>query len=98
MSFTYLNQGKRLKMEIEEFISTRPHSGRRGSPAIPVGTRLYAIKYENGGYFSYSYINKTEAEESIENSRLQGTDNEYYREWNVVDDKEKTLHYGILNS
>lgn len=86
----------RIKMEIEEFISDRPKRGRRGSPAIPEGYTLYAIKYVGYvGYYTYSYVNRKDAEECIENMRIQQTDNSYYYPWNVVKDKQDTLHYGV---
>lgn len=97
MSFTFNNQGRTIKMDIEEFIIDRPKRARRGSPAVPSGTKLYAIRYETGGYFTYSYVNRKDAEECIENSKLYRTNNEYYREWNLVQDKQDTLHYGANN-
>lgn len=92
MCHTISNQGRRVKMEIVEFVTTRPHHGRRGSPKIPTGTKLYAIKYDTGGYYTYSYQDKNDAINCIENSKLYKTDTEYYREWNVVKDMEDTMH------
>ena len=96
MNLTIDNQGKVIRMKIVEFKTTRPHFGRRGSPAIPTGTTLYALEYETGGYFTYSYIKREDAETCIENGKLYQTNTEYYREWNLVMDKENTLHYGSL--
>jgi hypothetical protein len=83
-------------MSIVEFTTDRPKHGRRGSPAIPTGTKLFAIRYAKGGYYTYSYIERKDAEECIENMRLQQTDNEYYYPWNVVLNIQDTLHYGIF--
>lgn len=82
----------RIKMSIEEFITKRSHNGRRGSPKISAGTTLFAIKYENGGYFPYSYEDRKDALNCIEMMKHQGTDTDKYKEWNVVWDIENTMH------
>lgn len=89
-------KAQRVKTKIVEFKTNRPKHGRRGSPAIPEGTILYAIKYLNtkGGYFTYSYLHKADAEQNIYNSALYQTDNEYYYGCNVVYDIQNTLHTG----
>lgn len=86
----------RVRTEIVEFQTDKPKRGRRGSPAIPEGTTLYAIKYlhSKGGYSTYSYLHRKDAENAIEMSRIQQTDNERYYEWNVTYDIQNTLHYG----
>lgn len=93
MNLTVDNQGKLIELTIEEFVTTRPKKGRRGSPAIPTGTTLYALRYSTGGYFTYSYLRKETAQKSIENSKLYRTNTEYYREWNLSKTPEDTLHY-----
>lgn len=90
----FQNQGKRVKMIVEEYTTTIKHNGRRGSPAIPTGTKVYVIRYEIGGYYTYSFLHEKDAHEIIETMRQYGTDNEYHREWNLVDNPEKTMHYG----
>ena len=84
----------RIKMSIVEFETKRIHNGRRGSPRIPIGTKLYAIKYEyaKGGYFTYSYESKQEAQEVIDEMISHDTDTDKYWEWNVVFDVDATMH------
>lgn len=83
---------------IVEFTTNRPKFGRRGSPAIPAGTKLFAIQYLNrkGGYFPYSYLNYEDAKKCIEGGRKYSTDNEFYYEWNVIYDIQNTKHCGLL--
>lgn len=92
--FTYKRQGRKVKQTVEEFITKESHNGRRGSPRIPSGTRLYAIRYENGGYFPYSYFSRKEAEKVIEAGRIEHIDTEFYRQWNIVWNKDETRHVG----
>ena len=82
----------RVGMEVVEFITNKHHSGRRGSPAIPRGTTLYAIKYSVGGYFTYSYQNQDDAIASIKNMIKYDTDNMRFYPFNVVSELDDTLH------
>jgi hypothetical protein len=86
-----------IGMEIVEFTTKRPHNGRRGSPAIPAGTKLYALKYANGGYFTHSYIDKADAQACIDNSILYRTNTNRFREFNLVRDVEDTMHVSPRN-
>jgi len=83
---------QRVRMKVVKFTTERPKRARRGSPAIPEGTTLYAIQYDKGGYFTYSYQNYTDAQDSADNMRLHETDNMFYYPWNVVHDIQKTVH------
>ncbi|MCI0617565.1 hypothetical protein L0244_31715, partial [bacterium] len=88
-------KNRRVKVEIVEFTTDRPKLGRRGSPAIPSGTKLFALKYiGKDGYYTYSYLNREDAENCIEGSKLYQTDNEFYYHWNMVMNIQDTLHYG----
>jgi hypothetical protein len=75
-----------------EFVTDRPKNGRRGSPAIPAGTTLFAIAYAKGGYFPFSYMRRGDAEESRQTQRNSGTDNEWYYPWNVTMNIQSTKH------
>lgn len=81
----------RVKTEIVPFILQRASKGRRNAPKIPAGTTLYAIKYELGGYFTYSYVKREHAELAIQNSRDQQTNTFQFYGFNVVDDANDTL-------
>lgn len=89
-------KSQRVSTQVVEFTTNRPKAGRRGSPRIPKGTILYAIKYLNrsGGYFTYSYENKQDAIDCIQRQKEDQTDNEFYYPWNVTYDIQDTLHVG----
>lgn len=91
---TPTNQGHTVRMEIVPYTTTRPHAGRRGSPRIPEGTELFLLRYVHpkGGYYTYSYMDRNDAEQCIANGKLHGTNTEFYMEWNRVFDAEKTMH------
>jgi hypothetical protein len=80
--------------EIVEFVTNRAKRARRGHPEIPKGTTLYAIRYNHpkGGYFSYSYIDRADAQHCINNGEKSKCDTEKYYEWNVVYDIQDTVH------
>lgn len=102
MKFTGMNytqqqrddMSRRVAMKIVKFVTDRPKQGRRGSPAIPEGTTLYAIAYHHvkGGFFTYSYMNRDDAQKAIDNTKMHQTDNEFYYPWNVVYNVQDTLH------
>lgn len=87
---------RKVAMSIEEYRTQKEHNGRRGSPRLPSGINLYCIKYELGGYFTYSYLNRLEAEFVMRAMQEHGTDTQRYYDFNVVDEPEKTLHVGKL--
>jgi hypothetical protein len=84
----------RVKTEVVPFVKLIKSKARRGSPSVERGTTLYAIKYELGGYFVYSYMTRERAEEvrlaSIDNQ----TDTFQFYGFNVVDDTEWTMPVG----
>ena len=82
----------RVGMEVVEFITNRHHSGRRGSPAISKGTKLYAIKYSIGGYFTYSYQSKQDAINAIENMIRYESDNMRFYPFNLARELDDTMH------
>lgn len=88
----------KVDMKIEEYITTRAHHGRRGSPTIPSGTKLYLIKYVNKpGYFTYGYMKRSDAESCIQNMKENETDNEFYYLWNRVSIPEDVMHVSPRN-
>lgn len=97
--WSFSNQGEVVKCVVEAYTTQHPKHGRRHSPAIPAGTVLYCIKYVHrlGGYFTYSYLNKFEAEACIRNSAKHETNTEFFMEWNRVETPEQTLHVGFVS-
>jgi hypothetical protein len=89
-------KSQRVPMAIEEFVTLKAKSGRRGSPRIPAGTTLYAIRYVgHHGYFTYSYSTREAAQDCINRMIEHNTDNEYYLPWNMSDSVQNTLHVGV---
>lgn len=87
---------KRVGMKVVEHVTQVSHKGRRGSPRIPAGVTLYCIQYDLGGYFPYSYLNKAEAEFVIRAMIEHGTDTEEYYHFNLVHNREHTMHVGRI--
>jgi len=85
-----------IKCSIEEYITQKPHNGRRGSPKIPSGIKLFVIKYDIGGYFTYSYFSRSEAELVFRAGIEYDTNTKRYYDFNVVNHPEKTMHVGKL--
>ena len=81
----------RVKTEVVPFVTTIKSKARRNAPAVEVGTTLYAIKYELGGYFVYSYLTREEAERVRQVSIDNGTNTFQFYGFNVVDIPEYTL-------
>ena len=97
MVITFTQQGPQIDMQIVEFTTEQDKHGRHGSPAIPAGTKLYAVAYlpqyaRNVTYFHYSYMDRKDAEHVIYVSRRDKTNTEFYRQWNHVDDIQNTMH------
>src|SRR4030095_13558712 len=89
-----IDKNIKVPMRVVEFVTDTAHRGRRGSPAIPAGTTLYAIAYNRPGfgYFPYSYQSKSDAQRVLEGMVEDGTDNLHYFFWNVKRDAQETLH------
>jgi hypothetical protein len=89
------NNGKplsdRVKTEVVKFVLSRKSHGRRGQPSLPSGTELYAIQYELGGYFTYSYTTIKAAEESRQNQIYNQTNTFQFYGFNVVDNVNDTM-------
>lgn len=85
------SRSDRVKMTVEEFKLGRASRGRRNTPSVKVGTTLYAIKYELGGYFTYSYHTHTEAERIIQAMKDNATNTFQFYGFNVVDTPDETL-------
>jgi len=81
----------RIKTEVVEFTLNKSSRARRNAPAIKAGTTLYAIKYELGGYFTYSYKDKQKAEECRQTQIDNQTNTFQFYGFNVVDDLNDTM-------
>ena len=83
-----------IEMKVVKYIFKKDHNGRRGSPAVKAGTEVYALQYETGGYFTYSYLNEADALACIQGGINHETNTRRYMEWNYVNTPENTRHVG----
>lgn len=83
-----------IPMSIHSYPRQTPQRSHKGynRPEISAGTHCYAIAYEPDlGYFPYSYTTYKRAQETMKNIIKQGTDTEYYRQWNVKQSADETI-------
>lgn len=80
-----------VKTKVVEFILNKESRGRRNQPRLPKGTKLYAIEYELGGYFTYSYTSRESAEQSRQNQIKHNTNTYQFYGFNCVKDPNDTL-------
>lgn len=87
---------KRIRMRIVEFksIYKPPHKGWC-RPEIAEGTTMYAISYVCGGYFTYSYLRREDAQRVMQTMIYEGTDTDQYYHFNVVKDIQRTIQAGV---
>jgi hypothetical protein len=88
----------KVKTHVVEFTKRTCSKARRGSPAVYPGTVLYAIKYEIGGYFTYSYATREAAEDVRQAGIKHGTDTYQFYQFNVVADADDTRPYKVLSA
>lgn len=76
---------------LRQFKAARDHHAKRGQPAIPAGTQLYAIRLPRGGFFTWSYINRGYAERIADRLRF---DRNFAIDFNRVAKVEYTIPSG----
>jgi hypothetical protein len=88
-------------MELTTIVKTEIHETKRGSyqkahkghnrPEVEAEDMIYVIKYQIGGYFTYSYLSRERAEESMKNSVRYKCNTKQYYDFNVVSEPAKTI-------
>jgi len=80
-------------MWIMAFTTTKPWKEHKGHhrPAVAVGKVRYAIRYSRGGYFTYSYLDRSDALQAINNMRYAGTDTLQFYPFNLQLNIEDTI-------
>lgn len=83
-----------IAMRIVPFISKyRPAHKGWHRPEVEEGTKMYAIQYEIGGYFTYSYLDEDQAFRVMMNMRKTSTFRYYYH--NVKKDIHSTIQVAV---
>jgi hypothetical protein len=74
----------------ETTLAWKEHKGWR-RPAVAVGVTRYAIEYDKGGFFTYSYLESADAVRVMKGMIVEGTDTEQYYPFNVKTDIQDTI-------